>query len=332
MKKYSVLGVSAGAGTLLYPFKHHLIANVEPRGVFHTKGEPQWALNFGKIPFLKDGLDPKWEPNIILSSPDCGASSIMRLSHVKKMGDPVKNPSLNLVLQAVDMYKPDIFVIENLPRLLSFIPTEVWLEKYPNYDIIFHQSSVMEFGNSQKSRLRLLIIGVLKSQRKFKLKQFTNKFQVRTPRITRKLLEVAISSRNYNIPLNKVLAMYDYRRLPERENLTVSQIHELWNGPFKDEKKWPIKTKKMKTLPGVYKLDPDRYPMTVRPADRQFRPDGMPLGIDDYRIIMGFPKRYKIYMDKGNYLYWLNKARYTLCKGAVYEVGLWLKRCINLRP
>lgn len=49
----------------------------------------------------------------------------------------------------------------------------------------------------------------------------------------------------------------------------------------------------MSTLPGVYRLDPDRCPLTVRPADRQFRPDGYPLGIQDIKHIMGFPKGIK---------------------------------------
>lgn len=36
-------------------------------------------------------------------------------------------------------------------------------------------------------------------------------------------------------------------------------------------------------------------------------------------------------MDESRYDYWLNKARYTLAKGSVYEIGLWFKRCL-LKP
>jgi len=84
----------------------------------------------------------------------------------------------------------------------------------------------------------------------------------------------------------------------------------------------------MSTLPGVYRLEEDKYPLTVRPADRQFRPDGYPLGIQDIKNIMGFPKRFKIFMDYDHYEYWVNKARYTLAKGSVYEIGLWFKKCL----
>ena len=126
--------------------------------------------------------------------------------------------------------------------------------------------------------------------------------------------------------------MYDYRKLPEKKNLTVEKIQVLWNSAFKQEKKWPIKTAKMSTLPGVYRLELDKPPLTLRPADRQFRPDGYPLGIKDFKAIMGFPKRFRIYIDQENYLYWLNKARYTIAKGSVYEVGLWFKKCLKQNP
>ena len=58
--------------------------------------------------------------------------------------------------------------------------------------------------------------------------------------------------------MSKTLAMYDYRKLPEKKNLTVAKIHRLWVRDFKDEKKWPIKTAKMSTLPGVYRLEYDK--------------------------------------------------------------------------
>ena len=53
MKELKVLGVCAGQGALLFPFRKHLIGNIEIRGVFHTPGEEQWKANFGDIPFHK---------------------------------------------------------------------------------------------------------------------------------------------------------------------------------------------------------------------------------------------------------------------------------------
>ena len=202
-------------------------------------------------------------------------------------------------------------------------------EAFKDYKLIFHERSVSDYGNSQVSRKRLVIIGVHKKTGKKYLNAFNEVFQVKTPTITRELLFESPYGSNYNIPIEKTLAMYDYRKLPEKKNLTVRKIQLLWNSDFKNEKKWPIKTAKMSTLPGVYRLELDKAPLTLRPADRQFRPDGYPLGILDFKAIMGFPKAYKIFMDEGNYLYWLNKARYTIAKGSVYEISIWFKRCIK---
>lgn len=327
----NVLGISAGQGALLFPFRKHLLGNIEPRGVFHTPGEEQWKANFGDIPFYKGYCLQEFDEkiDIIISSPDCGASSIMRLSKVKELGKPKDNRSLNLVIEGINYYKPKIFLIENLPRLLSLLPNEYLQEALKDYKLIFHERSVSDYGNSQVSRKRLVIVGVHKKAGKKYLNAFNEVFQVKTPTITRELLSVSPYGSNYNIPIEKTLAMYDYRKLPEKKNLTVEKIQVLWNSAFKNEKKWPIKTAKMSTLPGVYRLELDKPPLTLRPADRQFRPDGYPLGINDFKTIMGFPKKFRIYIDQENYLYWLNKARYTIAKGSVYEVGIWFRRCIK---
>ena len=331
INRYTVLGISAGQGALLFPFRKHLLGNIEPRGVFHTPGEEQWKANFGDIPFYKGYCLQEFDEkiDIIISSPDCGASSIMRLSKVKELGKPKDNRSLSLVIEGINYYKPKIFLIENLPRLLSLLPNEYLQEALKDYKLIFHERSVSDYGNSQVSRKRLVIVGVHKKAGKKYLNAFNEVFQVKTPTITRELLFESPYGSNYNIPIEKTLAMYDYRKLPAKKNLTVRKIQLLWNSDFKNEKKWPIKTAKMSTLPGVYRLELDKAPLTLRPADRQFRPDGYPLGILDFKAIMGFPKAYKIFMDEGNYLYWLNKARYTIAKGSVYEVGIWFKRCLK---
>lgn len=331
INRYTVLGISAGQGALLFPFRKHLLGNIEPRGVFHTPGEEQWKANFGDIPFYKGYCLQEFDEkiDIIISSPDCGASSIMRLSKVKELGKPKDNRSLNLVIEGINYYKPKIFLIENLPRLLSLLPNEYLQEAFKDYKLIFHERSVSDYGNSQVSRKRLVIVGIHKKTGKKYLNAFNEVFQVKTPTITRELLFESPYGSNYNIPIEKTLAMYDYRKLPAKKNLTVRKIQLLWNSDFKNEKKWPIKTAKMSTLPGVYRLELDKAPLTLRPADRQFRPDGYPLGILDFKAIMGFPKAYKIFMDEGNYLYWLNKARYTIAKGSVYEVGIWFKKCLK---
>lgn len=344
-KKLKVLGVCSGSGlALLTPFlsEHFkVLGAIEPRTVFHTPKEETWKKNFGDLLFIKSydfdqqGFDI---PDIIVSSPDCGASSIMRLSKSKKLGNPRESKTLNMVISSINYFSPGLFLIENLPKLLEFIKPAEFESLFPTYNLVFHCHSVMEFGNSQKSRKRAVIIGVKKSS-KFKKESFEKIFQVNKPKITRKLLFDAQKERNYIPAMDKKLAMYDYRKLPKKENLTVAEIHYLWNNDFKDEYKWPIKTKRMSCLPGVYRLKADDYPKTLRPSDRQFRPDGLPLGISDLQNIMGisfkyrpyFPKKYQVITPNAedkDYTYWLNKARYAITKGSVGEIGIWFRECI----
>ena len=154
-----MLGICAGQGALLFPWRKQLLGNIEPRSVFHTPKEEQWRLNFGEIPFLRNELPEKWHPDIILSSPDCGASSTMRLSKAKELGNPEKNKSIQLVIEGIIQYQPKVFLLENVPRLMSLMPENIWQEALPNYKLSFKVNSVSDFGNSQVSRKRLIIIG-----------------------------------------------------------------------------------------------------------------------------------------------------------------------------
>ena len=237
MEKFNLLGICAGQGALLFPFlrskKFNLLGNIEPRSVFHTKSESQWKANFKGIPFLKGyELPEDWHPDIILSSPDCGSCSVMRLSKSKALGDPKSNKSIQLVFQAIQYYEPALFLIENLPRLLSLISKEMLTDFFKNYKLIFHERSVSDFGNSQVSRKRLVIIGVHLDKGKEYLDSFNEVFQVNTPKLTRDLL-VQVPQEALIPFSDKVLAMYDYRKLPEKKNLTVRQVRQLWTHDFK---------------------------------------------------------------------------------------------------
>lgn len=122
--------------------------------------------------------------------------------------------------------------------------------------------------------------------------------------------------------------MYHYKD-PSKTTLTVAQVRKLWKTEFKNDYKWPMRTQKMKTLPGVYRNKKYSAPLTVRPSSRQFNPHGRIMGLEEYRVIMGFPKEFKVFFDPKNPTYWLNKGRNTLTKGSVYEVGLWFKECLK---
>lgn len=328
MKKIKVLGVCGAQGALLYPLKELLCANIEPRSVFHMKNEDQWRLNFGKIPFLRSISEyngPK--PDIIIGSPSCGHSSIFSYSRKKTLGKPKEDKTLTLFLDSIEHFKPKIFCLENLPKLMDLIPFEEWENKLKDYKLIVHCHSVIEFGNSQKSRKRLILIGVNKNNKTDKSKYFSKVYRVNTPKLVKELNKLVRKELNYREDSDKKLAMYHFND-KSKKTLTVKEVKQLWRGEFKDKYKWPMIGTKMKTLPGVYRNKDDSYPMTIRPSNRQFNQRGLPMGIEEFRVIMGFPEDYKIFFDKSNKTYYLNKARNTLSKGSVYEVGIWFKNCL----
>ena len=108
----NVLGICGAQGALLFEFKEHLIANVEPRAVFHSKKEEQWKLNFGDIPFVRSLEEVKNSKiDLILGSPSCGHSSVFSYSRKKSLGKPREDVTLNLYLSSIKKFKPAIFML-----------------------------------------------------------------------------------------------------------------------------------------------------------------------------------------------------------------------------
>ena len=328
MKKLKVLGVCGAQGALLYPIRKYLIGNVEPRAVFHTKKEEQWNINFGDIPFVRT-IEPfmNSKPDVIVGSPNCGHSSVFSYSRKKKLGKPKEDACLTLFVNSVIALKPKVFLLENLPKLIDLIPLNEWESYFKNYKLIIHTHSVEVFGNAQTSRKRLIMIGI-RTDLEWLYKYFSKTFKVSEEFLVKDIPNLIAPELNYREEGNKKLAMYKYWD-KSKTTLTVDQVHELWNSKFKKENKWPMKTLKMKTLPGVYRNRLEAPPLTLRPSNRQFNPEGYPMGLEEFRVIMGFPKKFKVYYEKSNPTYWLNKGRNALSKGAVYEVGLWFKKCLK---
>ena len=326
-----ILGVCGAQGALLHRSQSHVIANVEPRGCFHTKREEQWKLNFGDIPFVRSFEElPESvsleDIDLIVGSPSCGHSSAFSYSRKKSLGEPQSDPSLNLFFDSITQLQPKCFVMENLPKLIELYPLEEINKRFPEYELKALCHPVSVFGNPQIHRKRLLLIGILKFEGK-KSNPFSKvPWDIRgvfPSQSFDQLCENVRPKLNYINQDSKTVAMYHFSDKTKR-SLTLKEVRELWQGEFKDEYRWPMTGHRMKSLPGVYRLDGNKPPKTLRPSNRQFAPDGSQLGLEHFRIIMGFPTTYHVYIDFDNYDYWLNKARITFTKGAVYEVGAWL--------
>lgn len=333
-----VLGVCGGNGVILHPFKNHLVGNIEMRALFHTKLQEQWEANFPGIPLTKDHqsfMQPKLfddlsNLDVIIGAPDCGHSSMLAYSRAKKLSDAKKNESLILFINSVIYYLPKVFLMENLPKLFLSLSEEDCKIAFKDYDLVFHKLSVSELGNSQKNRIRLLIIGIrkdLKEELKEKLQyQFNNIYKVSKLKTAGELI-YGLEKENWKTgnvreDINDIITIYAGTKS------SLQDLKLFWDSNPRLSR-YVVSDRKFTTAPGVYRNISKNHPATARKANRQFNHLGLQLTPRELARIQGVPDRFKIYIDPNNLGYWINKGRTTVTKTPPYEIGYWFYKQIK---
>lgn len=334
-EQINVLGICAGNGVCLYPFhiskKYKVLGNIEPRQVFYTKHQQQWRSNFDHIPMSKEATINHIDVDIIVGHPDCGDSSVLRLSRAKKSGNVLNNRSIQTFFESIRTYNPSIWLLENLPNFLKTYTKDILCGMFPEYHLIFIEGPVSMFGNPQISRKRLVILGISKKMgyKRGKLEYLFEPFQVSKPKRAikyelgeRELVELG----HVREPLSMHCNMYH----PEsnRRSLSYQECQKLWANMHPTQKRWPVGGK-MKNQPGVTRNDPNDWPLTVRKQNRQFGSKGLVLSPREMANIQGVPHSYKLVIDLDERVYWINKARVSVTKTMPYQIPLWLKRIIS---
>jgi len=324
----NILGVNAGNGVLLHTMKECLVGNIEIRAIFHTKGLEQWKANFGSIPYFKSVSQLKKQikcpVDVILGNPDCGHSSVLSYSRRKALSDPRDNESLDLFIKCVRFYEPKIFLMENLPKLLETCDTQFWDKALPKYSISYLIHSVSEWGNSQKSRIRLVMVGIRTDIAKLndnKLQyHFTEIYKINKLKTTGELLK-GLENEEINLghvreDINSVITLYAGFKIP------LKDVQRIWQ-ENPGLSRWVVKDRKFSTAPGVYRNPEDKYPSTARKANRQFNPRGLQMSPRELARIQGVPDDFKIIIKEEDIQYWINKGRATVTKTPPYEIGQW---------
>lgn len=313
----------AGNGVCLYPFLKskyfNLLGNWEIRSVYYDRHSEQWLSNFKDIPQHKEF---RKYPNVdvIIGHPDCGDSSILRMSRSKVKGEVKDNQSITGFINSITEYKPKFFLLENLPGFLDTYPLELLGEYFEEYQLMAYVESVSAWGNSQRTRKRLVIIG-------WKLELPESVFRL---------------PKNVEIKYSQFFEL-GYEEIPEichvRESMdkTTNLIWEgetkipyrtaefIWNTRYANQSRWTVGGK-MKNQPGVTRNLPNKFPATVRKQNRQFTTDGRVLSPREMANIQGVPLSFNLVFDPKNDVYWLNKARTTVTKSMPYEIAYWFKK------
>jgi DNA (cytosine-5)-methyltransferase 1 len=161
------------------------------------------------------GLIGKQKVNLIIGGPPCQAYSIAgRAQDKNSMKDDYRNYLFESFVKVVDEFKPEVFVFENVPGLLSAKPggkpvTERIFEAFNEvgYEIRKPESlkksvyTASELGVPQK-RNRVIIIGVKKST-KISLEELYNELDSFKKNITTKNVQDAIGHLPKFKPLKK---------------------------------------------------------------------------------------------------------------------------------
>lgn len=158
------LGMICGIGSMLIGAKrqgYDIIGNIEWRSGYWTG---TFEHNFPGAFMAKDlkSLTPEQLEqckgvDYMTGHTECGNFSSLNV--LPKAGDPGVFSDIPLFAEAVRVLGPKVFSMDNLPASLLQFGPDWWAEQCPGYDIDFEWVSNYNYGNPQKNRKRLFVIG-----------------------------------------------------------------------------------------------------------------------------------------------------------------------------
>lgn len=166
MKKYRMLGITSGIGSMMVPAafdpdlkdRVEVVGNQEWReyyncGVFERNFDAPYWDKWSDVPTeAKENID------IVFGHPECGSFSVLN-NDTSKRND--KNDITEFV-EKIAAVKPKFFLMDDLYRSLGPYPASWYAEQLPDYDIFLEPISNYHYGNIQKHRKRFFIIGAKK--------------------------------------------------------------------------------------------------------------------------------------------------------------------------
>lgn len=332
MDKLRVLAVSCGNGVILHPFLDskvfEVVAGIESRPIYRTPDNIQWKLNFGDIPlfnslsdFLKFNKGRKID--VLVAAPDCGHSSVLALSRAKKFSKGSENDSIKQFIEAFSVLKPTYFLFENLPAFIKNDKSDFLSIFRPNYSMMTYSGPVTRFGNSQKSRKRLIIAGKLGNTCPFKLPKPGKYALLNVRDLEKGLKEENIELGHVREDDNTIITMFGGYKI------SLKHARKRWITELEGKKRWPTGENRMKNAPGVYRNLPTDLPLTVRKGNREFNSRGYMMSPRERARIMGIPDTFKIWFDPSRKTTCINKGRITVTKTVPYQVITWFKKSVR---
>lgn len=171
------IGITCGIGSMLVGARaagFQVAGNVEWRKYYHEKdfrGRDTFTENFPDAIFpnsVEQMTEEEFErfknADLALGHPECGNFSQLsgaNKNRQEKLFDPADIP---LFVDIVAKLKPRFFVMDDLPRSFMAYPMSKYAEKLPEYDLFPEWICNWGYGNVQKGRNRMFMLGALRSE------------------------------------------------------------------------------------------------------------------------------------------------------------------------
>lgn len=159
------LGMICGVGSMMIGAKrqgYQIIGNIEWRQYYHSGTfEHNFPGSF-MVDTIKDLTPEQIEScedlDLIIGHTECGNFSNMRANKNNAIdaGDKGDIPQF---VEAVQTLRPKFFVMDNLPKSLIVADWSYYMDALPDYEIHFEWVNNYGYGNVQKNRKRLFVIG-----------------------------------------------------------------------------------------------------------------------------------------------------------------------------
>lgn len=172
MTKPRAIGVTCGIGSMLVGARQagfEVVGNVEWRKYYHQGGT--FPNNFPGA-FMKSSLDHLTTDelerfmgaDLALGHPECGNFSTLNNANRNSEQDLLDPADIPLFVDLIARLRPRFFVMDDLPKSFMAYPMSKYAEKLPEYDLFPEWVSNWGYGNVQKNRKRMFMIGSLKKE------------------------------------------------------------------------------------------------------------------------------------------------------------------------
>jgi site-specific DNA-cytosine methylase len=316
-----VIGLLCGSGNLLFEAQQQgveVVGNIEMRGYYHSANWV-WKNNFTSPlvrSFNGDEFDPEWyDADIAIGHPPCGSFSTLGQSKASKdtMNEEerrewnrkrnAKAGMLPEFIQMVNLFKPRVFAMDNLVKMLEAYPKSWWREQLPDYRITTLDIWNWSFGSPQRRR-RCWVIGVRRKIGAGRFELSMPKRRLKGPRTTWEAIsdlpwepwiDIDELAHTHHVPPNRAMGSFRFMGRTTTAG-TVGQTALGYLG-LPPGKLWPYRNAhgRLSRKPGHVRVALDRPCRTLSKMETLRHPlTGWPLTPRERARVMGWPDEFRL--------------------------------------